>query len=242
VKGVVLAAGASRRLRPLTDELPKCLLDVAGDTILGRALAHLEALGIEEVVFVTGYLEPLIKDYVRGRFSRLWSRFVTNPDYETTNNAHSLLLAAPLVAGSPFVLMDSDIVFERDVLGRLLASAHEDCLALRPASELGAEEVKCEVDGGGRVVAIGKEVPPARAAGESIGMQRFSGAASTRLFQILEDRVRGRGLGNEFYEASFQQFIDEGGALFAVSAGSLYCEEIDTAEDLRAARERLGAP
>jgi choline kinase len=236
MKAVLLAAGTATRLRPLTDRCPKCLLDVGGASILRRALGHLQDEGIHDVVLVTGFLEGLIHDAARSWFPTLKLHLVSNPDFATTNNAYSLLLAREAVGGDAFVLLDSDIVFDPDVLGRVMRAPHESALALRPAKDLGDEEIKCEVDGQGRVRQIGKHVPPPQAAGESIGIERFGPRTARRLFEILESRVRGRGLVNEYYEASFQELIDEGGELHAVGVDSLFCMEIDTAADLERAR------
>lgn len=232
----MVAAGTASRLRPLTNETPKCLLDVAGRPMLRRALEALARVGASDVTIVTGFRQEKIRAAVAVWAPPFPVTFVENPDYETTNNAYSLLLAGPRVAGAEFTLLDSDIVFDPAVLERVVTSAHPNCLALRPSDDLGDEEIKCELDESGRVVAIGKHVPPARAAGESIGIEKFSPAASKRLFEILEARVSGRGLRREYYEASFQQLIDEGTSIQALSVGDLYCTEVDTPEDLERAR------
>lgn len=232
MKAVLLAAGTATRLRPLTDDVPKCLLPVGGKPILGRALEHLGALGVDETIVVTGYLRERVAAFVGERFAGARVTLVDNPAYATTNNAASLLRAAKAIAGRPFLLLDADIVFARDVAGALLRDARENTLALRPAHDLGEEEMKCEVAPDGRVVAISKQVPVARAAGESIGIERFGAAASARLFEVLRDRIEGRGLANEYYEASFQQMIDEGVPIHAVTVAGLYCAEIDTPDDL----------
>jgi choline kinase len=237
VKAVLLAAGTSSRLRPLTNETPKCLLDVGGAPILRRALAHLAAAKVHEVVLVTGFQEQKIQAAVREWFPQLRVTLISNPDYATTNNAYSLLLTRERVAGREFILLDSDIVFEEGVLRLVMDSPHADCLALRPDPNLGAEEIKARCDAGGRVLEIGKTFDPKLAAGESIGIERFAATTSARLFEVLEERVIRRELRREFYEASFQQMIDQGLDMRALSVGGLYCTEIDTLEDLAAAKE-----
>jgi len=89
------------------------------------------------------------------------------------------------------------------------------------------------------VLAIGKHVPVRSAMGESVGIELFSAASSKRLFAALHQRVRDQGLVNEYYEAAFQQIIDEGSTLYGVDIGSMYATEIDTIEDLAAADARL---
>jgi NDP-sugar pyrophosphorylase family protein len=75
--------------------------------------------------------------------------------------------------------------------------------------------------------------------GESVGIELFSAASSRKLFAALHARVHEQGLVNEYYEASFQQILDEGATLYGVDIGSMYASEIDTIDDLLAANERL---
>jgi len=238
VKAVLLAAGAATRLRPLTDDTPKCLLLVAGVPILRREVDHLFSIGVTELVVVTGFQHEKIRNALADWLPATPVRFLHNHVWATTNNSYSLLLARPEVDGRDFLLLDGDIVFDRAVLERLLAGPPA-ALALRPARNLGAEEIKVEIDAEARVLAIGKHVPAERAAGESIGIERFSAAASTALYANLHERVHEHGLVNEWYEASFQQMIDRGTGLWAVSVESAFCAEIDTAEDLAATEEAL---
>jgi choline kinase len=130
-------------------------------------------------------------------------------------------------------MIDADILFHPAILTRVLDSPHDNAIALRESSATGAEEIKIEQDGSGRILRIGKEIPPARAAGESIGIERFSGATGTRLHALLGLRS-GR---NEFYEAAFQELLDGGEEMRSVSCGGLPCIEIDTPGDLRAAED-----
>jgi choline kinase len=240
MKAILLAAGAATRLRPLTNETPKCLLEVAGVPMLQRALANLQASGIEELVIVTGFHAEKIQAAVREWAPSLKVTWIHNAEWATTNNSVSLLMARDAVDGKPFVLLDSDIVFERGVVDALLASPHTDALALRPG-KMGAEEIKVELDAQGRVVLIGKAFAPERAAGESIGIEKFSAQGGFGMFEELEDRVSTQGLVNEWYEASWQQWFDKGGVMHAVDVGACYCAEIDTVEDLEAVGRALEA-
>jgi choline kinase len=235
VKAVILAAGSSQRLRPHTNFMPKCLLTVAGTSMLERSIRALVRTGaVDELVMVTGYRETQIHRAVAGLVENmaLEVRFRSNRDYASTNNGYSLRLAADLVAGHEFVLLDSDIVFDQGVLDAVVDSEHESALALRPSDDLGAEEVKIEEQGDGRILRVG-------ASGESIGIERFSAAASTALFAALERRIGGLGLVNEYYEASFQEIIDAGTAIHSVDVGRWYSIEIDTPHDLEAAERTL---
>ncbi|HYU16704.1 MAG TPA: phosphocholine cytidylyltransferase family protein [Candidatus Acidoferrum sp.] len=238
MKAVILAAGTSTRLRPFTDHMPKCLLPVAGVPMLERSIRNLLAVGLRELVIVTGFQEERLRGAVQGWFPGLAIEFVSNPDYATTNNADSLILARATVARGPFLLLDSDIVYDAPIAARA-ATAGETCLALRPSSSLGGEEVKVQVDAAGRVLAIGKDVHPACAAGESVGIEWFSPDATARLFATLERRIVGQGRVGEYYEAAFQEMIDGGCAMRAFDISPFYASEVDTPEDLEAVEVAL---
>ncbi len=233
MKAVILAAGSATRLRPLTEHLPKCLLEVAGRPILRRLLDHLAALGVSEVTIVLGYLGSKIRDAVQSWSPEIGVNFTDNAEYASTNNGYSTLLAGPAASGHEFVLLDADIVCEQEVIARVLRHEVPDCLGVRPSTSLGVEEMKIVLDAKGRVRECAKTVDPKTAIGESIGINRFSPAASTRFFAALEERVRGKGLVNEYNDSAVQQMIDEQGyELWPVDLGTLYCAEIDTPADL----------
>jgi choline kinase len=104
---------------------------------------------------------------------------------------------------------------------------------MRTSGRLGREEIKCELDARGMVVRIGKHLDPKRSAGESLGIEKFSPSTTAKLFDVLSRRH----VHNEFYEASFQEVIDDGAKIYAVDSDSLPCMEIDTPDDLVAAEE-----
>jgi len=239
VKAVILAAGCATRLRPYSDDTPKTLLPVGGVPILRRTMTSLLRCGFDQFVIGTGYLEHMVRDAVASWFPKgLDVTFVSNPDFRSTNNAFSLLLTREHVENDGFILLDGDVVFDVDVIEELV-SRGPDCLAVRSVGGIGLEEVKVTADNEDRVLAIGKHVPVRTAMGESVGIELFSAATSKKLFGALHARVREQDLVNEYYEASFQQIVDEGTTLYGVDIGSMYASEIDTVEDLMAANERL---
>ncbi len=125
------------------------------------------------------------------------------------------------------------ILFDQHILTNLLRSPHDDALIIRRTDALGREEIKCELDATGAVLRIGKHLDPAKSAGESLGLEKFSTATSDKLFDVLSRRH----VHNEFYEASFQEVIDMGAKIYAVNSDGLPCMEIDTPDDLKAATE-----
>jgi choline kinase len=231
MNAIILAAGISSRLRPLTDSLPKCLLQVGGRTLLERTLATLGTHPFERILLVTGYKEELIRDIVPRLPAGAPVEFVRNARYAETSNAYSLWLALARAAGAPFLMLDSDILFHPGILTRMIDTRRPNVIALRESSSTAEEEVKIEQDASGRILRIGKEIPPERSAGESIGIERFSSPTGARLLEVLSRRKER----NEFYEASFQELLERGEDMRSVPCGDLPAIEIDTPEDLRQA-------
>lgn len=238
MKAVILAAGCATRLRPYSIDTPKTLLPVGGVPILRRTITSLLRVGFDQFVIGTGYLEHMVRDAVASWFPELDVTYVSNPDFRSTNNAYSLLLTRAHVERDGFILLDGDVVFDVDVVEELVERG-PDCLAVRSVGQIGLEEVKVTADNHDRVLAIGKHVPVRSAMGESVGIELFSAASSKRLFEVLHERVAVQGLVDEYYEAAFQQLLDEGATLYGVDIGSKYASEIDTVDDLRAANARL---
>ena len=96
MKAIILAAGTASRLRPLTDNTPKCLLNIGERPLLQRSMDALCENGIDEFVIVTGYLHEMIEDFVARTYPEgIRVTFIHNEVYATTNNIYSLWLARP---------------------------------------------------------------------------------------------------------------------------------------------------
>src|SRR3989304_7774300 len=119
MKCVVLAAGISSRLYPLTLSTPKCLLKVGEYTILERTIRNVLLHKISQFVIVTGFQAEMITDFVRVAFPSLEVEFILNARFRDTNNAYSLALANQALAGEEMLLLDGDIVFDHRILSGL---------------------------------------------------------------------------------------------------------------------------
>jgi choline kinase len=238
VQAVLLAAGQATRLRPLTDDRPKCLLEVGGETILSRAIRILRECGLHRFTIVDGYRGDMIRAALTSEQDGVEFRFVRNDDFAVTNNAWSLMLA-DIDPAEPIMLLDADIVFAPAVISRLLAHPAPNRLGLRTTGEIGAEEMKVRLGHGGLVADLGKGLPVSEAAGESVGLEVFSAEFVAALFVALRRRQRQEGRTDEFYEATFVELIAAGHEIAAVDLAGLACREIDTPGDLEAARQEF---
>jgi len=240
MKAVILAAGIASRLKPLTDNTPKCLLKVGNKSILERTIDNIAINGIKDIIVVTGYLREMIENFLTEKYPELNFTFLYNNKYDSTNNIYSLWITKDVVLGHDMLLMDSDIVFDSRILGQLLNSEYENCLAVNSSEEVGEEEVKVLLNDDGSIKEISKIIDPKLAIGESIGIQKFDKDFVWRLFTILDRRILDKNDVDIFYEVAFEEAIKNGTKIFSIDVENYKCMEIDTAEDFKTAAEIVG--
>ncbi|MEV4714628.1 phosphocholine cytidylyltransferase family protein [Micromonospora sp. NPDC049374] len=236
--GMVLAAGAGRRLRPYTDTLPKALVPVDGEiTILDIALRNLAEVGLTEVVVVVGYAA----DAVRERQAELESRYgvtitlVPNDKAEEWNNAYSLWLARDWFSRG-VLLVNGDTVHPVSIEKTLLAERGPGVLlAIDTLKPLAEEEMKTTFDAAGQLTRITKLMDPGEAYGEYIGATLIEPQVAEALADALEATWRRDP--NLYYEDGYQEFADRGGEVRAAPIGDVAWVEVDNHADLTRARE-----
>ena len=235
--GVILAAGMAKRLRPLTDEKPKCLLEVGGKTLLQRTVDAMISAGIKEFVVVTGYRENMIREFLTARYPQYTINFIDNPDYEHNNNIFSLWLAMEKLHGTEVLLMDSDILCDPEAVRRV-ARKTVPALAMQQ-HELGEEEMKIVVDTEGRITEISKTCSPKDAIGESVGIEKMTEEYTEAIYQELRKMILEEGLIDIFYERAFERLIPQRHTFEVVDTTDLFSYELDTPEDLEKASAAL---
>jgi len=238
VIGLVLAAGAGRRLAPYTDALPKTLVPVDGDrTILDIALSNLKAAGLDDVAVVTGYAAAAVERRREAleRDHGVTLELVFNDRAEIWNNAYSLWCARDLL-GAGALLVNGDTVHPPSVEQALLAARGPDMLlALDDVKPLGDEEMKVQLDGDGDMTRINKALDPATSQGEYIGLTLIEAFAAPPLAEALEATWRRDP--QLYYEDGFQEYADRGGRIGVAPIGAVDWAEVDDHADLARARE-----
>ena len=236
--GMVLAAGAGKRLGAETAELPKTLLGVDGDrTILDIALANFRAVGLDEAVVVTGYAHERVAERVSALERRhgLRIELVYNPRALEWNNAYSLWCAREAFAEG-VLLANGDTVHPASVEERLLAARGPELLiAVDDEKPLGEEEMKVHVTAEGYLDRINKALDPGAAQGEYIGVTLIEPAGAEPLAAALEATWRRDP--QLYYEDGFQELADRGGRVGIAPIGTVDWVEVDDLRDLARARE-----
>lgn len=237
---VILAAGEAKRLLPMTKKIPKCLLKIGERPLLAVTMNNLLANNVRDIVMVTGFMGSKIRRFVQKDFPDARVTYVDNPRYSSTDNGFSLFLTRPFFHGQQLLLIDADLAFPGELLFRFLKTKRKpNRLAVRVLGPHDDEEIRVRINRWDHIREIGKHVRSEVTYGESIGIALFSPEGTERLFRILEARMKRPGGRREFYETSFQQFIDEGNRLWADAIGDLPAVEIDTPADLALANQRI---
>ena len=229
MRAIILAAGRGRRLEASGWTAPKCLLPVGATTILDNMLDALEAHGVHDLVFVVGYRQDEVRRHVEAR--GLQPAWVQNLDFAETNTINSLWRAREFM-DADFLYFNADVLFHRDVLGRLLAAPGSRLAVDR--KKCGDEEVKVVLDGS-RVRRIGKALDPALCAGEFIGIAKFAAADNPSFVDALRRRNVERGEVKLFFEAAVDDVLDAR-PMVAVDVSDLPSIEVDFPEDWKAAQ------
>ncbi|MGP3986095.1 phosphocholine cytidylyltransferase family protein [Streptomyces sp. 3N207] len=238
--GLVLAAGAGRRLRPYTDTLPKALVPVDGETtVLDIALANFAQVGLTDVAVVVGYR----KEAVYERQADLEARhgvkltLIDNDKAEEWNNAYSLYCARE-VFKEGVLLANGDTVHPVSVEKTLLdarGNGQKIILALDTVKDLADEEMKVVVDPDKGVQRITKLMDPAEATGEYIGLTLIEPEAGAELADALKATFEKDP--QLYYEDGYQELVNRGFKVDIAPIGDVKWVEIDNHDDLAKGRE-----
>ena len=236
--GLVLAAGAGRRLRPYTDTLPKTLLPiVGGTTVLDGTLRNFAEVGLTDAVLVVGYAADALRDrkaeLERTHGVRL--HLVDNDKAEVWNNAYSLWCAREYLAEG-VILANGDTVHPVSVEETLLAARGPAVLlAVDTEKRLADEEMKVRWSAETGLQRITKLMAPETAYGEYIGVTLIEPEAAAPLTAALETTWRGNP--DLYYEDGYQELVTSGFRVDVAPIGSVDWVEIDDLRDLERARE-----
>jgi L-glutamine-phosphate cytidylyltransferase len=254
---ILIAAGRGKRLGPHTEDIPKCMVDVAGRPILGWVWRALAAVGVDELIVIRGYKGDVLERFVTGLVPR--ATFVDNHEWESNNVLLSLACARPFLDRATY-LTYSDIVFTPAVARAAAQSSAEIGLVIdrefraiyegRTEHPLDEGEV-ADLMPDGTVARVGKRaLPPADAIGEFIGLSRL-GARGAALAGDALDQLAKRYAGrdhepfqragryrNAYLTDLWQELIDHGVRVDPILISGQW-REIDTGQDLDRARHLL---
>ncbi|NHZ85733.1 MAG: NTP transferase domain-containing protein [Planctomycetia bacterium] len=233
MKAIILSAGVSRRLYPLTLETPKSLLKVKNKPILDYQLDALRTVGIKEIILVLGYYKDLFIEHFKKNHSDFKLSIVMNHHFFETNTAYSAWLCKDSTNNDEIVLMNADVLYPVELMSRLVNSKQKNVLAVE-IKKCGREEVKVVEGEGKRIVTIGKELIQENSLGEFIGVAKFSNEFMKSFFSSL-DKLISAGGKSDYFEAAINPLLSTI-LLYYEDVSDLPCKEIDFIEDLEDAK------
>ena len=240
---VILSAGQGKRLSPLTDARPKCLVPIAGRPILEWQLRSLAAAGVDEIAVVTGFCADAVDAMVMTTNVPAEVRTVYNPFYTVADNIGSCWAAKDLI-GPDTLLLNGDTLFEPEIASRVLEQATASIsVTIDRKDSYDSDDMKILRDGD-RLTAIGKtlELP---VDGESIGMIRFQDGGGDRFVAAMRSALKDQATLKRWYLSIIDELSREGG-VGTVSIEGLAWSEIDFPRDMPIAESKaaryMGVP
>lgn len=232
---IILSAGQGRRLLPLTAEVPKCVLQIGGQSIVERQINQLMKCGIDQVTVVVGFGADKVEHVVRSHFRPDHATTLYNPFFSVSDNLASCWLARHLMT-EDFILLNGDTLFEPAVLQSLLDTPPKPITLVidrKPAYD--DDDMKVMVEGR-KVLRIGKTLSPEQSHGESIGMTLFRGSGPG-LFSDAIERAARKSDALRWWYLSVINEMAQTGLVWTCPIEGLRWAEVDCLADLESARK-----
>jgi choline kinase len=238
---IILAAGVGQRLGAVAGDMPKCLLEFAGQSLLERHLIILDHYGIERLTVVTGYQSQIINAVLTNTDVNVDISTRHNPDYRAGSVVSLACTQDTLCSGEPILLMDADVLYDHRLIERLLTTKHGNCFLLDRNFEPGEEPVKlCVLDG--QLIDFRKRIDKNLIfdfQGESVGFFRFEPETARNLAATAQSYVVG-GRQEEAYEEVIRDHLLASPSAFGYEdITGIPWIEIDFPDDIERARRTI---
>ncbi|MBZ0168713.1 nucleotidyltransferase [Candidatus Methylomirabilis lanthanidiphila] len=235
MRGIILSAGQGKRLLPLTAEVPKCVLQVGGQTLVERQIAYLMKCGIDQVTVVVGFGAEKVEQVVRTHFHPDQATTLYNPFFSVSDNLVSCWLVRHLMT-EDFVLLNGDTLFEPAILQCLLdAPPGPITLVVDRKPAYDADDMKVMVEGR-RLLRVGKTLSPEQSHGESIGMTLFRGNGPGLFSEAIERALRKPDALRNWYLSVIDEMA-QAGLVRTCPIQGLQWTEVDCLADLEQAQQ-----
>jgi len=231
LKAVIVAAGESRRLQPLSKGFPKCFLKVGRHPLIIYSLEALKNCGIDDIAFVVGYK----KEYFTEKLGNDY-KYIFNPFYSTTNNMVSLWFAKDFISGSDFIYLHSDILYHPKILAMIISDNSEITLAVKETN-CDEEMMKVRVEGRD-LIESSKSIPLNEAFGEWVGIAKFTSTGWEKYLIKIEELLS-EGAFNVYDTAAMNRLVEKEKNIRIVPFKGLPFIEVDSPEDLKIARDEV---
>lgn len=231
MKAILLAAGLGTRLRPITNEVPKCMVPVNGMPIIEKQILNLIENGVKDIYVVAGYKREVLKTFLNENYP--FVHIIENELYDTTNNMFSLYLAMNFVRGSELLLMNSDVFHDASIEAGLINSNKVNMVACEYGRYI-EESMKIIVHNE-IVTHISKQISSEEAYATSIDVYKIGVEAGNVLFDMCINIIENQGNRNSWTEVALDSIFSKVEFSPYNIEGRWF--EIDNHEDLEAAEK-----
>ncbi len=240
MKVLILGAGQGKRLLPLTEDIPKALLDVGGRTLIERQIEAFTACAIRQFVVITGYgcadMERVLQE-ISDRIGGITIRTVYNPFYAVADNLASCWMARAEMDGD-FIQVNGDNLFRSEMVRDLLAAASAAVtVAVNRKDEYDADDMKVMLDGD-RLTEIGKTLPVEAVDAEAVGLYVFRGDGPRLYRETLERAMLDPGALRQWFPSAVGALAKQTDVRVCAVNGHEWCE-VDFPTDLQRARHMV---
>ena len=225
MKAIILAAGKSTRLYPITLESPKCMLQVGDKKIIDHQINWLRQCNITDIVVVTGYLNHVIESHLNEDV-----RFINYSNYENTNNLATLYSVRDEL-NDDVVILFSDVLLSVKLLYRCINSSDNICLIVD--TENITDKTMRVIINDDLITDIGGHIPVAQADANFIGVAKFSGDAVHDLVVKMGALLRDDTYLHDYYTIALRDLSAFGSEVSYIEVDQDPWVEIDTVEDYR---------
>lgn len=235
MQAVILAAGTSNRLKPLTNDIPKCLLPIEGQTLLSRYLNLLEKTGVKKTIIVCGFNQEAVRLEASLHKGRMNVKCIINTEYKNTHPADSFILTENQI-NDDFLLLNSDIYFSKDAL-QAVVDKPQSCVAIDSDAPYIEKEMFVNYDAEGRITEISKLIhEKSEGQGKSIQIAKFLHDDKKILFDRAKMLAKAKKI---FYPTEAYDVLIEQKHLYIVDIAGDFSHELDTIEDYNSLTSKL---
>lgn len=231
MKAVILAAGRGTRLGNLTEETPKCLLQIKGRPIIDYSIENLKACGFKskDIGIVVGFQKEKIMNYLGGEYT-----YIINDDFATTNDMASFYLAKDFIGDGECLFLHSDVFYDVNIIKICLSADKGKTYLVVDGDNWTEESMKVEVKNG-CLVRFGKDLADAETYGDWIGIIRFDKNMLKEVFKTIKNQLDGGNKNVWMGTGCLNELARNGNKLYPILTGGHSWIEIDFQAELEKA-------
>lgn len=204
MKAVILAAGMGTRLRPITEKVPKCMVQVNNETIIENQIKNLLYNGIKDILVIGGYKFNKLKEHISNISKSI--NLLNNEDYDKTNNMYSLYMAKEFINNEEFILLNGDVFFDKNIIKDLMINNYTDLIVCDNDNYI-EESMKIKVKDG-KLLNISKKISSEESYGTTIDIYKFSSKSTKKLFNIIDKIINKDKNLNSWSEVAIDKLFD----------------------------------